>query len=134
MPAPLAFDYAVVRLVPRVEREEFINVGVILHCPARRFLDCRIGLDETRLRALAPTVDLGAIRQQLDGFRAVCAGAPDGGPMAHLPPSERFHWLIAPKSTVVQTSPLHAGLCEDPAAALQHLYDNTVALPLPPRG
>ena len=129
MPASLAFDYAVVRVVPRVEREEFVNTGVILHCPAQRFLDCRLELDERRLRALDPAVDLDAIYRQLEALRAVCAGAPDGGPMAHLSPSERFHWLVAPKSTVVQTSPLHAGLCTDPASTLEHLFQTIVAGP-----
>jgi hypothetical protein len=125
--APLAFDYAVVRVVPRVEREEFINAGVILFCAARAFLGCRLALNEARLLALAPTVDLPAVRQHLAAFEAVCDGQPAAGPIAQLSPSERFHWLVAPRSTMIQTSPMHAGLCEDPALVLDHLFASVVA-------
>jgi Protein of unknown function (DUF3037) len=124
---PLAFDYAVVRVVPRVEREEFINAGVILFCAARAFLGCRLALDEARLLALAPTVDLPAVQQHLAAFAAVCDGQPAAGPIAQLSPSERFHWLVAPRSTMLQTSPMHAGLCEEPALALDHLFASVVA-------
>lgn len=131
MPARAAFDHVVVRVVPHVAREEFINVGVIVFCAAQRFLGCQLALDAARVRALAPDADLAGIERQLEAMRAVCAGAPDAGPIAALAPTERFHWLVAPRSTVIQTSPVHTGLCEDPAAALRHLYDRMVARPTP---
>jgi hypothetical protein len=122
-----AFDYAIVQVVPRVERDERINVGVILFCPAAAFLGCRIALDEARLRALAPDVDLAAVAAQLDAVRAVAAGEPGAGPIARLSPSERFHWLTTPRSTIVQPSSAHAGLCDDPAVALARLFASAVA-------
>jgi hypothetical protein len=125
--APLAFDYTIVQVVPRVDRDERINAGVILFCPAAAFLGCRIGLDERRLRALAPDVDVAAVNAQLDAIRAICAGDAGAGPIARLSPSERFHWLSTPRSTVVQPSPPHAGLCDDPAAALDRLFTAVVA-------
>jgi len=127
--APLAFDYTIVQVVPRVERDERINAGVILFCPAAAFLGCRIGLDERRLRALAPDVDVAAVNAQLDAIRAICAGDAGAGPIARMSPSERFHWLSTPRSTVVQASPPHAGLCEDPTAALDRLFAASVATP-----
>ena len=129
MPAPLAFDYTIVQVVPRVERDERINAGVILFCPAAAFLGCCIGLDERRLAALAPDVDIAAVRAQLDAIRAVCAGEAAAGPIARLSPSERFHWLSTPRSTVVQPSAAHAGLCDDPTAALERLFAASVATP-----
>lgn len=129
MSARRAFDYAFVQLVPRVERDERINAGVILFCPTAGFLGCRIALDEGRVRALAPQVDLGAIAAQLDAINAVCVGEPGAGPIARLSASERFHWLTAPRSTVVQPSVAHVGLCEDPAAALDHLFLAAVVSP-----
>lgn len=125
----LAFDYVVVQVVPRVDRDERVNVGVILFCPAASFLGCRIALDAGRVRALAPDVDLPAVAAQLDAVRAVCAGDPAAGPIARLSPSERFHWLSTPRSTVVQPSSPHAGLCEDPGVALDRLFGSAVALP-----
>jgi hypothetical protein len=122
-----AFDYVIVQIVPRVDRDERLNAGVILFCPAARYLGCRIALDERRLRALAPDVDLAAVTGQLDAIRAVAAGDAAAGPIAALPPSERFHWLSAPRSTIVQPSAPHAGLCDDPAATLEHLFQSTVA-------
>jgi len=119
---PLAFDYTIVQVVPRVDRDERINAGVILFCPAAAFLGCRIALDVDRLRALAPDADVAAVNAQLDAVRAVCAGDAGAGPIARLSPSERFHWLSTPRSTVVQPSPPHAGLCDDPAAALDRLF------------
>ena len=117
-----AFDYVIVQVVPRVDRDERLNAGVILFCPTAGYLGCRIALDEPRLRALAPTVDLAALAAQLDGVEAVVAGDP-----AALPPSERFHWLTAPRSTMVQPTAPHAGLCDDPAAALEHLFKTAVS-------
>jgi len=122
-----AFDYLIVQVVPRVDRDERLNVGVILFCPTAAYLGCRISLDEQRLRALAPGVDVAALAGQLEAVRAVAAGDVTAGPIARLPPSERFHWLSAPRSTIVQPSPPHAGLCDDPAAALEHLFKTAVA-------
>ena len=127
MSAPRAFDYTVLQVVPRVDRDERMNAGVILFCPAAGFLGCRIALDAARLRALAPDVDVDAVNVQLEAVRAVCAGDAAAGPIARLSPSERFHWLSTPRSTVVQPSPPHAGLCDDPAAALDRLFAAAVA-------
>jgi hypothetical protein len=129
MPARAAFNYALIRVVPRIEREEFLNVGVVLYCPTRRFLEARIELPRDRLAALAAPVDLDLIEQHLGVIPAICAGDPSGGPMASLPLSERFHWLVAPRSTVVQTSPVHTGLTEDPTASLDHLLATMVRVP-----
>ena len=122
----LAFDYTIVQVVPRIERDERINAGVMLFCPAAAFLGCRVALDAAMVRALAPDADVGAITAQLDAVRAVCAGDPAAGPIARLSPSERFHWLSTPRSTVVQPSAAHAGLCDDPAVALERLFAATV--------
>jgi hypothetical protein len=122
-----AFDYVIVRVVPRVDRDERINVGVILFCPAAAFLGARIALDEARLRALAPTADVTAVAHQLEAVRAVAAGDAAAGPIAALPASERFHWLAAPRSTIVQPSTQHVGLCDDPTVALDHLFKTAVA-------
>jgi hypothetical protein len=124
----LAFSYAIVRVVPRVEREEFVNVGVIVFCAERRWIGCKLAADSARLRALAPDVDGAEIARHLEGLRAVCEGAPGGGPIAALPPSERFHWLVAPRSTAIQTSAVHSGIADDPEAALARLYDTLVAV------
>lgn len=129
MPAPTSFDYAVVRVVPFVEREEFINAGVILFCRTCSFLGARMALDRARLAALAPWLDLADVERQLALIPLICAGDPAGGPVAALPPWERFHWLVAPRSTVIQTSPVHTGLCENPEAALDHLVDTVVRTP-----
>ena len=126
MPTPSSYDYAIVRVVPRVEREEFINAGVILSCPAQDFLGARIELDERRLLALDATVDLEAVRANLASIPLVCAGGPAAGPIGKLSPRERFHWLVAPRSTIIQTSPVHTGLCEDGEAMLEHLLDMMV--------
>ena len=123
------YRYAIVRVVPRVERGECINVGVVLFSRERRFLAARIELDADRLRALAPDVDVERLRGHLRTFVAIGDGAEAGGPLAALPPSERFHWLTAPRSTVIQTSPVHEGVCRDPAAALDELLDAYVRPP-----
>ena len=124
---PSPFQYAIVRVVPRVERGECLNAGVVLFCRARKFLEARIALDEVRLRALDPDADLDAIRAHLDAFARVAAGDPEAGPMAELPASERFHWLVAPASTMIQCSPVHTGLADDPAAELEKLVARLVA-------
>ena len=117
------FQYAVLRLVPRVEREEFVNVGVIVFCRTRRFLRARVALDPRRIEALAPGFDLETVREHLDARVRVAAGDPDAGPIAALPQSERFHWLVAPSSTMIQTSSVHSGLCDEPEALLDRLFD-----------
>lgn len=126
MPEPSTYDYAVIRVVPRVEREEFVNVGAIVSCPARGFLEARIELDEARVRALDPAIDLEALRAHLAAIPAICAGGPSAGPIGRLPPRERFHWLVAPRSTMIQVSPAHSGRCDDPAQLLEHLLDTMV--------
>jgi len=124
--ARCSYDYAVIRVVPRVEREEFVNVGVIVSCYERDFLEARIELDEARLRALDPTVDLATVRAHLATIPVICAGGEAAGPIGKLPPRERFRWLVAPRSTVIQVSPAHTGRSDDPAAALEWLLDNMV--------
>ncbi|HLZ22236.1 MAG TPA: DUF3037 domain-containing protein [Ktedonobacterales bacterium] len=134
MPARSSFDYAVLRVVPRVEREEFLNAGVILFCRARAFLAARIALDERRLLAFEPELDadtLAEIRAHLDTIPRICAGERDAGPIARLSQAARFHWLVAPRSTILQPSPVHSGLCGDPAAALDRLYAEMVQPPPP---
>ena len=120
------YDYAVIRVVPRVDREEFINVGVIVSCPAKDFLEARIELDEQRLLALDSTLDLGSIRMHLASIPAICDGGEPAGPIGELSPRERFHWLTAPRSTIIQTSSVHTGCCKNPADALEHLLDAMV--------
>lgn len=122
MPKPLALDYVVLRIVPRVAREEFVNTGVILYAPTVRFLGCRITLDARRVRALDADVDLAEIERHLDAVRAVCEGSAPAGELALLTPSERFQWLAAPRSTVIQPSPIRTGVCQDPRAALDALF------------
>lgn len=128
MPERCAFEYAVVRVVPRVEREEFINAGAVVFCYALDYLGAAIELDAARLRALAPGVDVDEVRRHLDAIPRVCAGGPDAGPIGALPLMERWRWLVAPRSTVVQTSAAHAGLCDDPAAVLARVMDRAVRL------
>jgi hypothetical protein len=127
--APVSFDYAVLRVVPRVEREEFVNAGVILFCLARDFLGSRVALDRARVRALFPEADLDLIEEHLQAVPRICRGGPDGGPIGALSLRERFHWLVAPRSTVIQVSPVHSGLCDDPLAALEALADSLVGRP-----
>ena len=128
MPAPRrnGFSYAILRVVPSVERGERINAGVVLFCRQRGFLGARVALDEQRLAALAPKLDAGAVRGHLDGLVRVAEGDPAAGPIAALPQSERFGWLVAPSSTVVQPSEVHTGLCDDPARTLDELFEELV--------
>ena len=132
MPTTSSFDYAIIRVVPLVEREEFVNAGVILFCRACPFLGARIALDRERLAALAPQLDLTDVERQLEIIALICQGDPAGGLLAALPPAERFHWRVAPRSTVIQTSPVHTGLCDDPEAALEHLVATVVRTPAAP--
>jgi hypothetical protein len=118
-----SYDYAVVRVVPRVDREEFLNAGVIVSCPTRDFLNARIDLDEARLLALDATVDVDAVRKNLASIPIICAGGPDAGPIGKLSPRERFHWLTAPRSTIIQTSRVHTGRCTSPGDLLEHLLN-----------
>jgi DUF3037 family protein len=129
VPARDTYDYAIVRVVPKVEREEFVNAGAIVSCPARDYLAAAIELDEARLLALDGTVDLDEIRAHLATIPLVCAGGLEAGPIGLLSPRERFHWLVAPRSTIIQTSPVHTGRCGDPAALLEHLLDTMVRPP-----
>jgi len=126
VPDHCTYDYAIIRVVPRVEREEFVNVGVIVSCPARAFLEARIELDEQRLKALDSTLDVDSIRAHLATIPAICAGGEQAGPIGQLSQRERFHWLIAPRSTIIQTSPVHSGYCKNPAAVLEHLLETMV--------
>ena len=128
-----SYDYAIIRVVPRVERGELVNVGVILSCPAVDFLDARVELDEERLRALDETLDIDDIRAHLATIPAICAGGSGAGPIGELPQRNRFHWLVAPRSTVIQPSPVHTGRTGNPAAALERLLDAMVRRPAVPR-
>lgn len=126
MPALSSFDYAVLRVVPRVEREEFLNAGVILFCLEQRFLGARVEYPGGRLRCIWPAVDADAARAHLDAVCRICRGDADAGPIAQLSKRERFHWLVAPRSTIIQISPVHSGLCEDAEAKLNQLYEQLV--------
>jgi hypothetical protein len=121
VPARVFYEYAVLRVVPRVERGELINAGVVLFCLERDFLKARVQLDAVRLKALDPSADVALVQEHLDVVPLICAGGPVAGQLAALSKKERWHWLVAPRSAVVQTSPVHAGLCEDPEAELERL-------------
>ena len=123
------FEYALLRVVPRVEREEFINAGVVLHCQEANFLSARIHLDRDRLWALDSTANYEAILAHLETARLVCAGGPEAGAIGSLPTSQRFGWLVAPRSTIVQTSPIHTGFTKDPTEVLGRLLDTVVRPP-----
>jgi Protein of unknown function (DUF3037) len=129
VPARSSFDYAVVRVVPRVDRGELLNAGVILFALEKDFLAARVQVDEPRLRALWPDTDLDLVRQHLEAIPRICAGRPDAGPIARLSLRERFHWLVAPRSTIIQVSPVHSGLCDHPERALGELFDRMVRVP-----
>ncbi|HEX3427366.1 MAG TPA: DUF3037 domain-containing protein [Candidatus Limnocylindrales bacterium] len=120
------FQYAIIRVVPRVERGECLNAGVVLLCRPKRFLAARVELNHGRLAALAPGVDPTTIEEHLTAIERVAAGDPDAGPIAGLGQGERFHWLVAPSSTVIQPSEVHTGLCDDPATELEHLVERLV--------
>jgi hypothetical protein len=129
VPAPSSFDYAVVRVMPRVERGELINAGVILFCLEKDFLQAHVEVNEARLRALWPGTDLDLVRQHLAAIPRIAAGALEAGPIARLTIRERFRWLVAPRSTIIQVSPVHAGLCGHPERALDELFRQMVLLP-----
>jgi hypothetical protein len=129
VPAKSSFDYAVLRVVPRVEREEFVNAGVILFCLERDFLEARVELDRARVLALWPAADLALIDEHLAAVPRICRGGEGSGPIGRLSLRERFHWLVAPRSTVLQVGPVHSGLCQDPAQALEELMNGRVRAP-----
>ena len=118
---PASFDYAVLRVVPRVEREEFINAAVVAFCLEKRYLDARVALNADRLRALWPDADLDLIRQHLNAIPRICAGDPSAGPIARLSQRERFHWLTSPRSTILQPGPVHTGVCDETGNLLDRL-------------
>ena len=127
MPDKFRYDYAVIRVVPKVDREEFINAGVILYCPKQRFLKARFVLNAERIRALCPEADVALIAGNLASLERIGSGAKDAGPIAALDIPSRFRWLTATRSTVVQTSRPHPGLCSDAAAKLDQLFEQLVA-------
>jgi hypothetical protein len=124
-----AYQYVLLRLVPRVDRGELINIGAVLYCQATEFLDAAWELDEARVRALSPVCDIDGVRSVLERIRSVCQGETGRGLPALGKPGQRFGWIIAPRSTIVQPGPVHGGLCEDPAAELQRLLDHLVRVP-----
>lgn len=126
-----SFDYAVIRVVPRVERGEFLNVGVILFCSTEGYLEARTELNRERLMALAPSIDFPLIENHLEVIPQVCLGGAAAGQIGELPQRARFHWLVAPRSTIIQMSPVHSGVGRDLDAALEHLFDKLVKLPPP---
>jgi hypothetical protein len=132
MPSPEPFEYAIIRVVPRVERGEAFNAGVVLFCRSHRYLAARTELDERRLDALAPGLEPGLVRPHLEAIEAIAAGSTGAGPIAALDPPERFRWLVAPSSTVIQPSEVHTGLTDDPKAELDHLFATLVRPPAEP--
>lgn len=128
MRARASYDYASVRVVPRVDREEFVNAGVIVFCLSRDFLEARVQVDERRLLALSPDIDLALVRRHLEAIPKICAGDQDAGPIARLSRRERFHWLVAPRSTIIQVSPVHSGMCDSPESAVDDLFRRLVAV------
>lgn len=126
MPDPRTYDYAVIRVVPRVERGEFVNAGIILACDVERILRASIDLDERALRALHAEVDLDLVQKSLEAIPRICAGGEAAGEIGKLSVRERFHWLVAPRSTIVQTSPVHTGQCGRIDDALEHLMNTMV--------
>ena len=126
MPAEHTYDYAIIRVVPRVERGECVNVGVILSCPATDFLEARIAVTPARLLALDPALDVDAIRAHLEMFPRLCRGGAEAGEIGALPQRARFHWLVSPRSTIIQLSPVHTGRTDDPQKALERLVETMV--------
>jgi hypothetical protein len=120
------FSYAVYRLVPRLERGERINVGVVVFCRPLQYLAARTALDEARLAALWPELDAGTVQPHLEVLERIAAGDPTAGPIAALDPTARFHWLVSPSSTIIQPSEVHTGLCSEPGEQLEHLFRSLV--------
>jgi hypothetical protein len=124
--AEYTYDYAIIRVVPRVDRGEQINVGVILSCADVDYLDATIEVDDALLRAIDPAIDLDTVREHLALIPLICRGGPEAGPIGELPSRARFRWLVAPRSTIIQTSPVHTGRTSDPAGCLIHLMQRVV--------
>lgn len=122
-----AFEYAVVRIMPHVEREEFFNAGVVLYCPNQKFLDARLQLNEEMVRIFCNKINIDELREHINAFERVCKGGDDAGPIGKLPIAERFRWLTAQRSTILQTSRPHPGLCDDAGEMLVHLFAQLVA-------
>ncbi len=129
MPELCPFDYSVVRVVPRVERGEFVNAGVIVSCPGQNYLKARVELDADRLAAIDPGFDRETVERHLNAIPLICEGGAEAGPIGLLPQHARFHWLVAPRSTIIQTSPVHTGFCEDGDRMLEHLFERMVRPP-----
>jgi hypothetical protein len=127
MPDKKPYSYAVVRVVPRVDRDEFVNAGVIVYSPANRFLGARVRMNEPRLKALWPSINGELIERHLQAISRVCKGEANAGPIARMPMGERFHWLTAPRSTMIQVSPVRTGISDDPEAVLQRLAEELVS-------
>lgn len=123
------YSYALIRIVPRVERGEFLNVGAVVFAREGPFLGARIDFDRSRLAVLDPATDMPTVERHLDMFVAICNGDPAGGPIAALPAPERFHWLVAPRSTIIQTSPVHEGRAANPQSALDDVISELVSPP-----
>jgi len=136
VPAEYTYDYAIVRVVPRVDRGEQVNVGIILSCPDANYLDALIEVNDALLLALDPQLDVAAVHANLSVIPAVCRGGAEAGPIGALEPRARFRWLVSPRSTIIQPSPVHTGRTTDPAKCLEHLMDRTVRRnsPQPPAG
>jgi hypothetical protein len=126
MPKQISFDYAIIRIVPRMERAEFINAGVIVFARTLRYLDARAHLDIERVRSLYPDIDIAEIERHLSLIPKICEGGVSAGPIGELPQHERWHWLVSPRSTMIQTSEVHSGICTDPAEELEHLMKSLV--------
>ena len=126
MPEKHLFEYAVIRVVPRVEREEFLNVGIILYCKTKKFLACIYRVEKQKLQALCPALDCGDVEGHLQSFEQICQGKKGESPIASLDVPSRFRWLTATRSTIVQTSKVHPGFCHDPQETLQKLFDKLV--------
>ncbi len=122
------YNYAIIRCIPKVEREEFINVGVIVSCPTKEFLEAAIELDEERLKALDPGIDIEIVKKHLEVFPRICKGGEEAGPIGKLSKRERFHWLVSPRSTIIQTSPVHTGSCSNPEELIEHLLNTMVRI------
>ena len=121
-----SFDYAIIRVVPRVEREEFLNVGAVVFCRTKKYLAAKVEIDEKRLLAFYPEIDVEMIRSHLEMIPKICEGGDAAGPIGQLSQSERFNWIVAPKSTMVQCSPVHSGVCAEPANQLDRLVEEMV--------
>lgn len=128
MPDKLSFEYAVIRIVPMVEREEFINIGVILYCPAKKYLSVLLDVNEKRLKTFSNNLDIDELQKYLQSFQRICNGEKNAGPVGKLSPAERFRWLTATRSTIVQLSKVHPGICADAAATLQKLFEQMVLI------